>query len=319
MTGREETNRKMLSEITLKIQNDPVLRGYLSDMRAAGLEPTTCCTYINHVIFMRKRIQKPLDEINMMDINDFFQSLKRGDKPQTYLRTYWYSLNRFFGYLVRAKIVSENIMELVSKPKAKPSREVKRIYLTPKECKLLLEDAEEAETPWTAARDKAILRLFIETGIRCTALTDINIEDFDFDKQTLRITDKENKTTVFPLSLDLAGDILMWTVYRKYSKNISPEERALFICDKLNTRLTQRGVSKIVALHSENALGKVISPHKLRASFATNLYNATGDIYLVQQAMNHAKITTTELYIQSDDRNRKKASAIMNSLLKGED
>ena len=64
--------------------------------------------------------------------------------------------------------------------------------------------------------------------------------------------------------------------------------------------------------------GKHITPHKLRASFATNLYNQTGDIRLVQEAMNHAKIATTELYIQSDGRNRKKAADIMSQLLKGE-
>ena len=92
---------------------------------------------------------------------------------------------------------------------------------------------------------------------------------------------------------------------------------ALFLSKK-GGRLQAEGVREIFSRYKDAVPGKHITPHKLRASFATNLYNQTGDIRLVQEAMNHAKIATTELYIQSDGRNRKKAADIMSQLLKGE-
>ena len=61
--------------------------------------------------------------------------------------------------------------------------------------------------------------------------------------------------------------------------------------------------------------GKNITPHKLRATYGTQLYNKTGDIYFVQQCMGHTNPKTTELYVRERKQNTKRASDIMDKLI----
>lgn len=317
MSGREETNRRLRRAIEQKTVQDPVLNGFFLDMDAAGLEMKTCYAYLNMVSHFLREVKVPLKEIQVQDVNQYIASLKKGDKPQTYLRTLWYCLNRYFGYLVRAGEVGENIMERVIKPKAKPNREIKRTCLTPEEYQLLLSAARRDPDDWQSARNTSIIRILIETGIRVSALTEINVEDILPKQHAIRITDKENKTTDYPISIEVMKDLLAWFGQRRLTKGKRPNEPALFLSAR-GARLQAEGVREIFVRYKDAVPGKHITPHKLRASFATNLYNQTGDIRLVQEAMNHAKIATTELYIQSDGRNRKKAADIMSQLLKGE-
>ena len=66
--------------------------------------------------------------------------------------------------------------------------------------------------------------------------------------------------------------------------------------------------------YSSNIKGKHITPHKLRATYGTQLYNATGDIYFVQECMGHSNPKTTEIYIRDTKNTTKKASDIMKNL-----
>ena len=317
MSGREETNRRLRRVIEQKTAQDPVLNGFFLDMDAAGLEMKTCYAYLNMVSHFLREVKVPLKEIQVQDVNQYIASLKKGDKPQTYLRTLWYCLNRYFCYLVRTGEVGENIMERVIKPKAKPNREIKRTCLTPEEYQLLLSAARRDPDDWQSARNTAIIRILIETGIRVSALTEINVEDILPEQHAIRITDKENKTTDYPISIEVMKDLLAWFGQRRLTKGKRPNEPALFLSAR-GARLQAEGVREIFIRYKDAVPGKHITPHKLRASFATNLYNQTGDIRLVQEAMNHAKLSTTELYIQWDGRTRKKPADIMSQLLKGE-
>lgn len=317
MTGREETNENYRTKIQKKVTGNKVLEGFYYDMDAAGLEQKTCYAYIMMVENFLHTVDKPLEDIGVADINRYFHSLKKGDKPQTYLRTLWYCLHRFFGYLMRAGEIEENILEKVVKPKAKPHREVQRTFFTPQECRDIIHAAEMELDDWECARNTAILRLLIETGIRVSALTEINLEDIHPRNYSIRITDKENKTTECPISLDMMKDLLDWLNQRKITPNRKPDEPALFLTSR-GTRLKADGVRKMMLRYADVVPGKRLSPHKLRASFANNLLKATGNIRFVQTAMNHADISTTQIYVQTDETDRRAATDIMSQLLKEE-
>lgn len=317
MTGREESNEKTRRMIRHKLEKVPELEGFFLDMDASGLEMKSCYVYINMVAHFLREVKLPPAEIKVQDVNQYIASLKKGDKPQTHLRTLWYCLNRYFGYLVRSGEVEENIMEKIVKPKSKPHREVQRTYLTPEEYKLLLHAAQNDGDSWQSARNTAIIRILIETGIRVSALTEINIADILASQHCIRITDKENKTTNFPISIEVMKDLVNWLYKRQETKGRRLHDPALFLSTRGN-RISSDEVRKIFERYEGAVPDKHITPHKLRASFATNLYNETGDIRLVQEAMNHANIATTELYIQSDGSNRKKAANIISNLLKEE-
>ena len=104
-----------------------------------------------------------------------------------------------------------------------------------------------------------------------------------------------------------------WLEKRKRLLNDKLED-ALFISNQ-RTRIEQTSVYRIVNKYAKEIEGKHITPHKLRATYGTQLYNATKDIYFVQQCMNHSNPKTTETYIRGVKNTTKTASDIMTNLL----
>ena len=74
-------------------------------------------------------------------------------------------------------------------------------------------------------------------------------------------------------------------------------------------------VYNVIKKYADCIPEKNISPHKLRATYGTQLYNKTGDIYFVQECMGHSNPKTTELYVREKKQNTKKASEIMGKFL----
>lgn len=94
------------------------------------------------------------------------------------------------------------------------------------------------------SRDRAIMMLFMQTGIRETALSEINIEDIDFENHIIKsVIEKGHKDRTFTMSSQLEKSILDWMYDRE--KIIDKNEDALFI-SKSKTRMTQRSLSDIV-------------------------------------------------------------------------
>ena len=91
-------------------------------------------------------------------------------------------------------------------------------------------------------------------------------------------------------------------------------ELALFISNR-GTRMDQRSIDRVVSKYAQDIEGKHITPHKLRATYGTQLYASTNDLYFVQSCMGHSNPKTTELYIRGQkDSSRKTASDIMSKL-----
>ena len=322
MSGRNEHKELIESRIKERINNDNILMGFYNYLDMQDLQATSKKVYIQYVnAYLKNNENKDISNITTNDIFMYFQSLKRGDKRQTYLTTTWFALNKFYEYLYNTKIIKENIMQYVPKPKPKKSRDVQRFVLTSDELVELInsvdngigtERARKIQEK-TKSRDKAIIAVFMNTGIRCEALSEIDLSDIDFDNRKIIVTDKGNKTIEYIINDFLMGYLNEYLVDRD-RLNVSTD--ALFVSSKGN-RLTTSGISKVINKFGsifEEKTHRKLTPHKIRASFATNLYNATGDIRLVQQAMNHESMTTTQIYVSSLDRNKEKTSDIMQSL-----
>ena len=321
MTGRLENKLKTEEKILRKLEHcDSNLQEYYYYMDAQGKSHKTKNNYICYILAFLKTINKEINNITSLDVNKYITSLATSEKPQSYLVTMWYALKGYFEFLYNNNIISNNIMNACPRPKRKPSYEVERTFLEPHEIKQLIENVKngvgnnlsKARQFTYIERDLAIIMMFIHTGIRLTALTEINVEDVDFENETIKVTDKRNKTSNFYMNDTLRAYMSDWLIRRKELLGDS-EINALFISNR-NSRITANTVSELVKKYTTGIKEKPLTPHKLRASFATNLYNATGDIQLVQQAMNHSNVSTTQLYVQSSDRNKQKAADVMENL-----
>ena len=161
-------------------------------------------------------------------------------------------------------------------------------------------------------RDLIIIKVFLSTGIRCSALSKLDISSVDLKNKTLIVTDKGSKVKLYDLTDEVIEDLKEWIEMR--NSITTDEVSALFISNR-KRRMDPITIYNVVNKYSKDIKDKHITPHKLRATYGTQLYNETGDIYFVQDCMGHKDPRTTELYVRGKKQNLKKASDIMGRII----
>jgi len=145
-----------------------------------------------------------------------------------------------------------------------------------------------------AARDRALLTFLLLTGCRLGETAALNVGDLDLEAgtATLRCTKGGDPERVF-----LEPSII--EVLRRQNRRSDPR-RPLW-STSAGRRLSGRQIQRIIAGRmAEAGITKRVTPHTLRHTFATRLYNRTGDIRLVQLALRHEFISTTQIYAHVD-------------------
>ena len=224
------------------------------------------------------------------------------------------SIRALYNYLVKHHMVENNPAAAIDTPKIK---EKPIIRLDKEQQEKLCEAAENEEIlaqkklpEYIKLRDNCILTMFLGTGIRVSELTGINISDIDFEKSCILITRKGNKVQNIYISPGIADSIKIYlNLGRKHFKGYDTTS-ALFLSQKGN-RISIRAVEALVKKYANAALGmgNKISPHKLRSTYGTNLYNLTGDIYLTADALGHSDIKTTAKHYAAINEERRKQAA----------
>ena len=162
----------------------------------------------------------------------------------------------------------------------------------------------------TAKRDFALLSLFLGTGIRVSECVGMNLTDVDFENNAFVVTRKGGNQVVLYFSPEVADALADYMEERKNVETLPGHEDALFLSLQ-RKRITQRAVQNLVKKYAAYAapLKPKISPHKLRSTYATNLYNETGDIYLVADVLGHSSVDTTRRhYADMTDARRRMAA-----------
>ena len=170
----------------------------------------------------------------------------------------------------------------------------------------------------TKIRDTAIITLFLGTGIRISELVGLNIDDIFMDSNSFVITRKGGNRTILYFTDEVKNALLEWIEYRAQIKELDKDEKALFLSLR-NRRISVRNVQILVEKYAKVVTPlKKITPHKLRSTFGTNLYQETGDIYVVADFLGHRDINTTKKHYaaMSDDLRR---SAIKKVKLRDEE
>ena len=158
-------------------------------------------------------------------------------------------------------------------------------------------------------RDLAIVTLLVGTGIRVSECVGINIDDIDFSTNGVRITRKGgNQSTVY-FGEEVEQALRDYLEERKNTKTDSPDEKALFLSSK-GKRINVRSVQLLVKKYSSVSVKlKKITPHKLRSTYGSNLYQETGDIYLVADVLGHSDVNTTRRhYAELKEEHRRSAA-----------
>lgn len=164
---------------------------------------------------------------------------------------------------------------------------------------------------FTKKRDLALIALLLGTGIRVSECVGINLEDIDFNYNGVKITRKGGNETIIYFSREVEKILRDYLVDRK-NKPCKDEDNPLFLSLQ-NKRISVRSVQLLVKKYSTHVTSlKKITPHKLRSTYGTQLYQETGDIYLVADVLGHKDVNTTKKhYAQMDDRRRRYAASVV--------
>ncbi len=160
----------------------------------------------------------------------------------------------------------------------------------------------------TRKRDLAILTLFLSTGIRISELVGLNIDDIDFKANAFKVTRKGGAQSILYFTEETAtalGDYLD----ERASQQLIEGYPALFLSLQ-KRRITVRAVENLVKKYASIVTPlKNITPHKLRSTFGTSLYNETSDIYVVAEILGHRDINTTKRHYAAISEQIKKDAA----------
>ena len=226
------------------------------------------------------------------------------------------SIRSLYDFLFQNHRIPSNVTLLVPLPKI---HEKPILRLTRDEMTKMLSQAETGEgmtetqkryQKITAKRDYAMLSLFLGTGIRVSECVGINLSDVNLEENAFLVTRKGGNQVVLYFPPEVATALGEYLEERKKMDALPGHEDALFLSLQ-KRRITQRAVQNLVKKYAATAapLKPKISPHKLRSTFATNLYNATGDIYLVADVLGHSSVDTTRKhYADMTDARRRMAA-----------
>ena len=226
------------------------------------------------------------------------------------------SVRSFYDYLFQSQRISSNVTELVPLPKV---HEKPIIRLSRAEMEKILAQAQSGDSlskgqqkyqKITAKRDFAILSLFLGTGMRVSECVGISLADVDLENNAVLVTRKGGNQVVLYYPPEVAEALADYLSERLQMEPLPGHEQAFFLSLQ-RRRITQRAVQNLVKKYATVAapLKPKISPHKLRSTYATNLYQETGDIYLVADVLGHTSVDTTRKhYADMTDARRKMAA-----------
>lgn len=170
-------------------------------------------------------------------------------------------------------------------------------YLTVPEITYILDTLDDtAFQSKRPLRDRTILETLYATGVRCSELTNIKINDINFDHKTILITGKGNKQRMV-LFGNKAKEKLLRYIQEERATDIKHADFEYLFVTTQGTKMTDRMLQQILHdLSKQLPFRKIITPHKLRHSFATHLLNAGMNLRALQELLGHTSLSTTERY-----------------------
>ncbi|MDR1602684.1 MAG: tyrosine-type recombinase/integrase [Tannerella sp.] len=200
------------------------------------------------------------------------------------------ALKSYFRYLLKQNVVSKNPLQLISGPKKKP---VLPSFLRDRDISRLL-DSDDFEDDFEGIRDRLLLELLYETGIRRAELAGIRKEDVDISAMQLKVTGKRNKQRLIPFAERLQG--MLKTYLDAKQKTVAGDSGRLFVRpngEPLSPAMVYYIVKKrLGAIPATNKR----SPHVLRHTFATSMLNDGAELNAVKELLGHSSLASTSVY-----------------------
>ncbi len=255
-----------------------------------------------------------LAEVDHRVIREFVAHLFDRRLERTSIARKLAALRSFFRYCVNQKIVARNTARLVSTPKL--PRRIPDV-LSAEEMARMLDGIGSAGSRASASRrrpstkrirdrellitkrDRAILELLYASGVRVSELTGMNLADFDFQSQTIRVLGKGRRERIVPYGAKAREALeAYWPVReRLIAEWPDAADADTVFRGYRGTRLDTRSIRAIVKKYAKLfSMNWNLHPHSFRHAFATHLLADGADLRAIQELLGHKSLSTTQRY-----------------------
>lgn len=273
-----------------------------------GMSGNTVVAYLYDVglLFSFLNEEKPslgISEITIKDLKEFIgfiDKLELGPYTQSRVIS---GIKAFFRYLIIEKIITSDPSEMLESPRL--GRKLPDV-LTVEEIEKTIDSVNLSQD--RGERNKAILETLYGCGLRVSELINLKVSDLHFKEGIILVTGKGNKQRLVPIGKAAEKQITTYLTHVRPTLQVSKKDVDVLFLNRRGNKLTRQMIFLIVKDHVEKAgIGKTISPHSFRHSYATHLVQNGADLRAVQMLLGHVSITTTEIYTHLDREDLRKA------------
>ncbi|MDT8283539.1 MAG: tyrosine recombinase XerC [Gammaproteobacteria bacterium] len=238
------------------------------------------------------------DEIRQADIRRCVATLHRRGLSGKSLQRWLSSIRSLYNFLCRFKRATNNPATGIPAPKA-----AKRLpdTLNVDEINQLLRPAASSEMPGQdelSVRDIAMMELMYACGLRLSELSGLDLQDIDWQQQTILVTGKGQKQRRIPFGNKAKTAMNAWIKQRDMMS--AEKEMAVFVSQR-GTRLSNSSIQKrLKKMALTQCMNTNVYPHMLRHSFASHILESSKDLRAVQELLGHANLSTTQIYTHLD-------------------
>lgn len=204
------------------------------------------------------------------------------------------SLRSFYKFLIRSGKTKNNPAGMIQSSK---TEKYMPNFLSVDEMFELLQAWNDTST--AGLRNRAMLELFYSSGLRLGELAGLNVMDLDFDQALVKVRGKGRKERIVPVGAPARKVLQEYLAKTREVRKKNSEDvfnSPLFL-NLRGARITARSIARIVdEATKKSKIGRKISPHALRHTFATHLLNAGADLRSIQELLGHESLSTTQKY-----------------------
>lgn len=238
--------------------------------------------------------QNEIINVETENIREYLSYLYRQKVKKVTVNRKVSSLRAFYKYVLRTGKIKNNPAEMIQTLK---TEKYMPTFLSVDEMFELLKERDESSV--LSLRNRAILEIFYSSGLRLSELAGLDLIDLDFNQKLVKVRGKGRKERIVPVggqALKAVQEYLEKIGEIRKDTNGDILKKPLFL-NAQGERITTRSIARIVnEITSKSGIGRKISPHALRHSFATHLLNAGADLRSIQELLGHESLSTTQKY-----------------------
>ena len=326
MNGRLESELNKQKVIKAKLKKlPPIFTEFYSYMEEDDRSYNTIEHYIDYnVEFMEyitkgKKDDEYYKNVTQSNVRQFISSQRTKEKDGEIVRTgdsiiatKWSAIKKFFIFLNELGFTDNNPVDGAKRPKVKAKSEV--TFLEEDEISKLFANIKEKSTERLFNRDLCIFSLFISTGLRKSALVQINVEDVNFKTNTITVIEKGRKERTIGFGENMKQLLLNWLQDRRDYFDV--DERGPLFVSQWNNRMSPKNIELLLKKYIEGVTDKHITPHKLRATAATQMGAHDVPVQVIKEILGHNNVNTTMRYVAALDKQKQEAGNILDGIVK---